>query len=212
MKEKARGWPVASIILSVLLIISLVGGFYLNGNSKKLVEEQLNKDIDFFSDYVVAVNDYHIASKYFDLGGANLDLGNSYTEKRDYYYEFAIDYFDEAKEQFTDGKELLIHSESKLDNIKDISPNEFYNKEVQNRIKQNEIMFSLIEKYYLLVDYMSNQLYEINYGSETEATRYFNMYNDLIIEVNEDLISLSDISQEIDLAWDSDWYPLNEGA
>ena len=112
MKEKARGWPVASIILSVLLIISLVGGFYLNGNSKKLVEEQLNKDIDFFSDYVVAVNDYHIASKYFDLGGANLDLGNSYTEKRDYYYEFAIDYFDEAKEQFTDGKELLIHSES----------------------------------------------------------------------------------------------------
>lgn len=205
MTRNKEGDKATIIVLIVLLIISLGFNIYLFGDSK-------NSNVDFFNNYVIAVNDYHIANSYFDLGVTNLDTGIWYIETEDYYYESAVDYLSVAKEQLTETKAFLIHSEAKLKNIENKAPDQFYKKEIQNRIEQNEIMLSLTNKYYLLVDYMDKQLYEINYGSEIEATRYFNMYNDLIIEVNEDLYALSDISQEIDLAWDQDWYPLTEGA
>lgn len=205
MTRNKEGDKATIIVLIVLLIISLGFNIYLFGDSK-------NSNVDFFNNYVIAVNDYHIANSYFDLGVTNLDTGIWYIETEDYYYESAVDYLSVAKEQLTETKAFLIHSEAKLKNIENTAPDQFYKKEIQNRIEQNEIMLSLTNKYYLLVDYMDKQLYEINYGSEIEATRYFNMYNDLIIEVNEDLYALSDISQEIDLAWDQDWYPLTEGS
>ena len=188
------------LVFAVILSVGFFVGFNTPGDN-----------IDFFNNYVIAVNDYHIANSYFDLGGVNLDAADWYTLSDDYYYEDVIGYIDLAKEQFTDARALLIHSETKLKNIENKAPNQFYEKEIQNRIKQNGIMLSLTNKLYLLADYMSKELYEINYGSEAEATRYFNMQNDLIVEFNEVLYALSDVSQEIDLDWDSDWYPLTEG-
>ena len=203
-----------SIGLLILLVISIGAGFYYHDQAIKQIDiesRQNQQNIDFFNDYVVAVNDYHVADSYFDLANVNLDNGIWYSGTEGYYYEFAIDYLEIARGQLTDAKELLAHSKVRLESIRDKAPNQFYKDEVQNRIEQNEIMFSIINKYYSLVDYMDKQLYEVNYGSEAEATRYFNMYNELIVESNEDLASLSDISQGIDLAWDQDWYVLFEG-
>ena len=201
MIEKSK---IMGVVLVIFLLISIGFNIYLYKFS-------LKDDTEFFKDYVIAMNDYHIANSYFNLGSTNLDNGDFYIEG-DYYYEFAIDYFDVAKEQFTDAKQLLIHSKAKLENIERGVPNDFYKEEIQNRKEQNEIMLSLINQYFLLADYTSKQIYEINYGSETEATRYFNLYNDLIIEINKNLQKISDISQKIDLVWDQDWYVLLEGA
>lgn len=192
------------LVLLILLIISISFNAYLLITSSK-------KTTDFFKDYVVAINDYHVASSYFDLANANLDNGNWYSSQVDYYYETAIDYYDISKEQLTISKEFLIHAKQKINAVKNMAPNTFYQEEMDNRIEQIDILVDLDNQFYLLNDYMASELYEINYGSETEATRYYNLYNDLISEVNVNLKKLSDISQEIDLAWDNNWYPLFEG-
>ncbi len=203
---KGKGEVNAIVVILIVLLVASIGFNVYQYNN------QQQDSTTFFDDYVIAVNDYHIANSFFDLGNTNLDTGIWYIETEEYYYDSAIDYLDLAKEQLTDAKALLIHSERKLKGIENKAPNKFYEQELQNRIEQNKVMLSVTDKYFLLVDYMDKQLYEINYGSETEATRYFNMYNDLIVEANEDLVKLSDISQEIDLNWNSDWYPLLEGS
>jgi len=205
MENSKKNSKVVWIILVILLVVSIGFNIYLFKDNKK-------GNIDFFNDYVIAINDYHIASEDFDLAGVNLNTGNWYIETGEYYYEFAIDYYDKAKEQLMDSKEFLTHAKLKLEVIKDDSPNQFYDKEITNRLEQIDILFDLVNQYYLLNDHMSKQLYEINYGSETEATRYFNLYNDLILEINDNLQKHNNISQKIDLAWDSNWYPLMESA
>lgn len=202
--KNRSGWIIFSIILLILLIVSIGANIYFYTLPKE-------DNTEFFNSYVIAMNDYHTASELFSVAGSNLDYGNWYTETEGYYYESAIDYYDRAKEQLIESKELLTHAKLKLNNIKNDSPNEFYTKEINNRLEQINIFLSLVDQYYLLNDYMSKQLYEVNYGSKTEATRYYNSYNDLIPEVNENMKKLSDISQKIDLAWDQDWYPLFEG-
>ncbi len=192
------------IVLIVLFIISIGFNIYLYNFS-------LKDDTEFFNNYVIAINDYHVADSYFELAVINLENANWYTET-DYYYDTAINYIDLGKDQTGEAKQLLLHAKSKLDILKDIPPNEFYREEINNRIEQTDILLDLNNQYYLLLDYMSKSLYEINYGSETEATRYHLLYNDLIPEINENMQKLSDISQEIDLAWDEDWYVLFEGA
>lgn len=195
-------------ILITLLLVSIVFNIYSYQNPIR--EEKDN--LEFFDNYIIAMNDYHIAMSFFELSSANLDLSIWYVSMEEYYYQDAIDYTDLAKEQITQAKELIIHSQSKLQEIDNIAPNEFYGEEVKNRIEQNRIFLLLIDQYYTLIDYEVKQLYEINYGSETEATRYFNMYNDLVEESNKNLIALSNISQTIDLNWNSNWYPLMEGS
>ena len=199
-KERKRS---IIVILSVLFVLSMGLNIYLYNLS-------LKEDVEFYNDYIIAVNDYHVADIWFAHAVGNLDNGDLYTEGA-YDYETAIDYYDEAKGQVTNSKELLIHAKSKLDAIKDNAPNEFYNEEINDRLEQINILIDLNSQYFLLSDYASEELYEINYGLEIEATRYFLLYNDLIPELNENLQKLSDVSQKIDLRWDQDWYALFQG-
>jgi hypothetical protein len=60
---------------------------------------------------------------------------------------------------------------------------------------------------YSLSDYAKQELYEINYGSQTNATDLWNKYNALVIEFNNNLKPLSDVQNKIDISWDQDWYP-----
>ncbi len=195
---------IPMILIGIILVISIGFNIYL-------FEDNKEDNIEFFNDYIIGINDYNEASFQFDLARLNLKYGNDYTEEAEgYYYEFAVDYYDKGKEQINNAKEFLQHSKKQLNGIKDNAPNTFYDIEIENRLKQINLLLSLSNKVYSLLDYMDKQLYEINYGSETEATRYYNMYNDMIIEMNEELYTLSDVSQEIDLSWDQNWYPLLE--
>ena len=193
---------INKLILPMVLIFFVVS----IGLNVHLYKESEKENLDFFKDYVIAINDYHIADGYFNIANLNLDLGNWYVQTERYSYDYAVDYYDEAKEQLTQSKELLIHSRSKLERIRDITPNEFYDREIENRLEQNEILLSLSNQYFLLNDYMIKQMNELLLDNQTEATRYNNLYNDLVVESNENLYDLSDISQEIDLDWDQDWY------
>ncbi len=204
MSELRIDMKVVSVILLVLVIIfASTTIYYYNKNSNSS-----GGNPDFFNNYVIAMNDYHVAMEFFELGSANLDYGNDYTLTGEYYYDSAIMFYDRSREQLSDSKELLNHAELKINEIRDISPDQFYDTELDNREKQIDITMGLVDQYILLNDYVSKQLYEINYGSETEATRYYNLYNDLIKEVNLNMKELSDVSNDIDLAWDRDWYPL----
>lgn len=193
------------IILIALLIISIGFNIYLYKLSSK-------ENTEFFKDYVIALNDYHIADSYFNLASGSLDDVNWYSQTEGYYYDTAMTYVDAGKDHIREAKQLLLHAKSKFDILKDLPPTEFYREEINNRIEQTDVLFDLCDQYYLLLDYSYLEMYELLYGIETEATRYHNLYNDLIPEVNVNLQKLSDVSQEIDLAWDKDWYVLFEGA
>ncbi len=204
-KKETKSPKLIISILAVLLVVSIASSIYLYA-SRPSPEDHT----EFFNDYIIAVNDYHTASSFHDLAGANLDTVNWYTQTEDYYQDTAINYITTGKDQSGDCKELLLHAENKLNNLKDNAPNEFYNTEINNRIEQAKILSELCDQTLQLLEYTRLQLEEINYGSETEAIRYYNLYGDLIPEFNENLKNLSDISQEIDLAWDQDWYVLFE--
>lgn len=203
MKREATNlYIMLGVLMGIITILAVI--LFMDVGNKT------NQDLEFFNNYVIAVNDYHVADIWFALAIGSKESGETYTDGA-YTYDKAIGYFDESKEAVTKSKALLIHAKSKLDLIKDDAPNEFYTEEINDRLEQINILIDLDSQYFLLNDYLSKELEEINYGSDTEATRYYLLYNDLIPEVNINLQKLSDVSQRIDLRWDQDWYALFEG-
>ena len=176
-----------------------------NNNLKKEVEYTKENLISFFTEYSIALNDIYVGKEYVSLASTNLDIANDYT-LRDYTYFDAKRIYDAGKTNALDGKELLIKAESRLKKIQNNSPTLFYEEEIENRLEQIRLWILVEEKTYLLIDYMDKQIYEINYGDEDKSTKYFNMYNNLIPKLNEDMEDLSNVQNNIDLAWDKDWY------
>jgi len=167
--------------------------------------EDMNND-EFYKEYIIALNNNHVANAYLEMADANLDTGNWYIGTGEYYYEDAVDYFDISKEQSKDAENLLIVSISKFKSLKESTPNEFFDVEIDNRIEQSEILLELVKQYYNLADYVIIQLHEVNYGSESRATEYNNKYNNLIVDLNDNLKKLDVVNQRIDLKWEQDWY------
>jgi exonuclease VII small subunit len=203
-KEKSKN---LSIFIAVAVILVLATGFLTYSYTLNQSSSSQENTLNFFKEYSVALNNIHVASGLFDIASLNLDAGNSYVETGEYYYEFAIDYYDTGKEQVLDAKELLNKAKTKLQNLQNNAPNSFFQEDVEKRIEQADSLISVSNDLYSLLDYQKQQLYEINYGSESKATEYYNKYNTLIPEFNNKLKKLSEIQNQIDLNWDQDWYP-----
>jgi hypothetical protein len=209
------------IILAILLIAGtyFVTSFYLD-NQVNLQKEQCNsqvnsinskneQNINFFREYSIALNNIHVGTSYTDIARVNLHKLNDYVSSNDtrYIYIFAEDIANLGKEQATESKDYLIKAKNKLETIKNNAPNNFFKEDVSNRIEQTDALITYADQTYNLLDYSIKQLYEINYGSKSTATEYWNKYNALILELNSNLKKLSDIQNRIDLNWDQDWYP-----
>jgi len=186
-------------ILLALLLLSLGFNAY---TYKYGYHSQIEKNIDFFTNYIIALKNYNMADFKFYDARLSLDYGNNYLRSEEgYFYEVAVGYYDEGKEHINNAKGYLQSSKNKLNEIRFSSPNGFYEREIKNRLKQVDSLLSLSNKLYFLLDYADKQLYEVNYGSETKAIEYSNRYKDLIIEVNDQILDFNSLSEEIDLAW-----------
>jgi len=203
-KEKSKN---LAIFIAVAIILVLVTGFLTYSYTLNQSASSQEKTLNFFKEYSIALNNIHVASGLFDIASLNLNAGNSYVETGEYYYEFAIDYYDTGKEQVLDAKELLNKANSKLQNLQTNAPNSFFESDVKDRIEQVDALISVSNYLYSLLDYQKQQLYEVNYGSKSKATEYYNKYNALVPEFNNKLKRLSEIQNRIDLNWDQDWYP-----
>lgn len=165
-------------------------------------------NIDFLKEYSIALNNFHVAFSYLELAVANRDYGNYYAQTEEYYYDTAMSYYDTCKEQTNDAREMLNKAERKLNSITGNAPDEFFAKELDNRIEQTVILTRFADSSYDLCDFAALQIYELAYGDEEKATEYFEKYNDEIYVHNDILRNLSTINNEIDIEWDQDWYPL----
>jgi vacuolar-type H+-ATPase subunit I/STV1 len=232
---------VVVVIAAVLITFFLTNQFHINKfkEYKVGVQEQLDKNtakvsllqtqrdtlksqianltaekdsnLDFLKDYSTSLINIHRAMSYIDLASANLASGNEYVATGEYYYNFAIPFYDVGKEQVLDAKELLNKAKIRLKSVESKSPNDFYKKDVENRIKQVDALLSVSDSLYDLLDYQGKQLYEVNYGSESKATDFLNRYNNLIPKYNSQLEQLGKVHDSIDLEWDQDWYASFQG-
>lgn len=176
----------------------------LNTENNNLKKEGENL-ISFFTEYAIALNDIYIGRDKISLASTNLDVANDYTLGAYTHFD-AKRIYDTGKTYALDGKELLIKADVRLKKIQNNSPTLFYEEEIDNRLEQIRLWILFEEKTYLLIDYMSKHIYEVNYGDKDKATKYFNMYNNLVPKLNKDMKDLSDVQNKIDLVWDKDWY------
>jgi hypothetical protein len=206
------------IVLAILLIAVtyFATSSYLNNLYKKQIsgitqqnQDQQAKNINFFKEYSIALNDIASGSSDTDFANVNLDKLNDYASPNGtgYIYELAVPFADLGKDQATKSKDYLVKAKAKLEGIKNNAPNDFFKEDVSNRMEQTDLLIIYANQTYNLLDYEKQELYEINYGSQTKATEYWNKYNALIIEFNSNLKQLSDVQNKIDMKWDQDWYP-----
>jgi len=205
----------------IILILAIVLTYFISSQTsvskynseldlqKISCQSDKTKLTDFTREYSVALNDIYIGNSYLELSMSNFQRAEEYVLNNEtpYVYAYADSFFDTVKEQSAKSKDFLDKAKNKLDSIRDKSPNELFNGDVQNRIEQINLLTALSLQYYNLGDYKKQELYEVNLGSQSKATEYFNKANALIPEINNNLRKLSDVQNKIDMAWDQDWYP-----
>lgn len=171
-----------------------------------------NQNLNFLNDYSIALIDIHVASGYADMANVNLDYLKDYTSPNGtgqgvYVYASAARIADGGKDQATKAKDYLTKARSKLQAIADSAPNAFFKEDIANRINQTDILTTYANQVYNLLEYYEQELYQVNYGSNTNAMEFLNKYNALVPQFNSNLKELSDLQNKIDLQWDQDWYP-----
>lgn len=185
-------------------------------SEKETLQNQINTlkedNIDFTKEYSIVLNNIHMAINYLTSSAGNLDYGNYYVQTGDYTYASAVIYHEIGGQQALNSKALLEQAEEKLKNIKDKSPNDFFERDVVNRLNQTKTLFDVANNLFWLNYYAEKELYEVNYGTiKSEATQWHNNYNDMIPYYNINTKKMNDIHNKIDLQWDRDWYPNYEG-
>ncbi len=218
MMNKKKSVLLTYIIIGLILI---VGTYfitsYMNTKEINLIQEKHKNEmgslhesnLQFLKEYSIALNNIHMSIALLDLAIVNKDNVISYTDSngQGYIYETAKSIINLGKDQSMDAQDYLTKAKIRLEGIKDKAPNDFFKEDISNRLEQIDLLLVFATQTYSLLDYTSQQLYEINYGTETKATEYYNKYNDLIPRYNSNLKKLSDIQNKIDLQWDQDWYP-----
>lgn len=194
-----------TIIIFLILLVLISSGCITDNKSTN--NKEAEDIISFFMEYNIAIMNIQMAREYLATSQANLDIGVDYILSEEYTYVDAENIFDEGKEQTLKANEYLTKSIKKLEKIKENTPNSFFKQDIENRIKQTNLLISISDDYYLLLDYLIKELYEVNYGSSLKAKEYNNKYNDLIPKIDSTLNELSAVQSDIDLEWDQDWFP-----
>lgn len=212
MKEKNSSKLIFGVIIS-LLILALIVSVYFNFKYYTLYKAKENdalksneNSVSFLNDYIIAISDYNKADGRLELAMLNFEYASEYVLTEEYYYVSAEGLFDNVLKYLDEAEKSIVICERKLYDMENKSSSEFINKDISNRQKQAEVLKSVIILYKEMVKLYKDSLYEINYGSEVKSEEKLKEYNSKIPEFNNKLKELSDISNEIDLEWDKDWF------
>ncbi len=198
-------------ILAILVVILLVSNTYVYNYGQNKISVGRAESIEFMKDYTTAVINIHVAINNINLANANLIRTNEYVQG-EYVYEYAKDVYGLGKDQINDAKQYLLKARDRLERIENNAPNEFFKVDVSNRLRQVEILISISDLTYSLLDNSEKQIYEVNYGSTLKAEDYLDEYNNVLVpQSNDKFRELSDIQNEIDKHWDQNWYPTFRG-
>ena len=174
--------------------------------SEQAKETQLNENLEFFKEYASALVSLHVGLHLQSLADVNFDYFIDEYDIEDYSY-YDVEYLSKAaKEQALDSKEFFMKANKKFKELKEQAPNDFFKEELVNRIEQSRLWVILAT---LTFDYVYNyeqSVYEVNYGTRASSDVYYDKYILAIDEYNEWIYEVDDVEQEIDLAWDQDWY------
>jgi len=198
-KEKKKN---SNIEMFAIFLIGIVAGillmfFAVGGNQT-----------EFFTEYTIATNYIDSVIQTHKIAEINFNFLLEYVDSEDsYYYEDASTYLDNTISELNKAQEELIISKKRLENIKSFAPNDFYKEEIELRIKQINLLYSMGEKRLKMIDLSNKELYEINFGSEIKAEEYYLEANKVIEEFNKDLDTSIEINNEIDIHWGENFYP-----
>ena len=186
------------VLVQLIIIISLVSF---------LVFISFNED-DFITEYTIATNYIDSAIATQKIAEINFGYYIDYTSQEEgYYYEDASVYLDNTISELEKSQEELIISKQKLENLKGLEPNKFYEEELTLRIEQLDLAYEVSKKRLELIDINNKELYEINFGSEIKANEYYEESNRLVEEFNVVLLESIEVSNKIDIHWGENFYP-----
>lgn len=190
--------------LSLFIIFSIVLSLFLYD---KIQEVKLTKENNekFIKDYTIATNYIDSVIYTQKIAEINFKQYTDYTfSEYGYEYIYASTYLDNSYEMLDESIEQLRKSRKILENL---SYNEFFNGEIQLRLKQIDLLTNLSKKRMDMIDYSKKELYEINYGSESKAEEINKKNNEMIESFNIDIENSIELDKEIDIYWKEDFYP-----
>ena len=192
-------------IISIIIIFLAIIGIFVTGIF--LVYQNQNR-MEFFESYTIATNYIDSVIQTHKIVEINYGYYNVYTHQEEgYYYDSASTYLDSSLSMLEKTKEKLEKSDYRLKFVQELSPNEFYDKEINLRSEQVNILMEVSIKRIELITLSNEVLYEINFGSQEKADEMTKEINDLIEEMNKDIEGSIEIMKEIDVHWSEDWYP-----
>lgn len=169
-------------------------------------DEYKERNIQFITKYSIALINMHVAREDIGLAVLNLDLGRYYTET-DYFYEVARTYYETGIQQNTKARGFLLRAKKELQDIQNNTPNNFFRKDVQNRIRHSNALLEYQGHLAKMLEYTNEELYQTNFGSEDKAAENLKKYNQEIVPYNAVLEKITEIETGIELEWSQEWYP-----
>jgi len=192
----------ADSIVGLLIVGAIFLGFgllYLGYSS--------GDNTDFFTDYTVATN--YIDDTILNLRITNINYGSflDYVYDEDYSYTEAYPFLDSSVSLLDTSLENIERSKKILTSIRDKAPTDFYEKEVDLRMIQADILWDYSKNTINMIKLEKAELYEINFGSEELASL---KHDELLLLYEKDITltdSILDINKQIDIHWGENFYP-----
>lgn len=188
----------------------LIGLFFLSFVLLTLMGFMLNESQgkeDVYKKYASALGDISVATNLFDASAYQLYFINYYTFEDGYSYDFAMDTLDFGRIRIITLNGFLNKSEEKLLSLENSEFGNFFKEDIENRLIYIRSLREASENLDSLIQSRMDQVYEMNYGSESKAMEFNKEYNVLTEESVEKLKNLDIIQKEIDEHWETDWYP-----
>lgn len=202
-----------SIIENIKLSNQLLVCDEENLNSNLIIEslnEKNQADKDFYYRYSIVLNNIWDAYTWYQTANTNFDVGYYYATEEDYDYDSAKSFFDISKSQTIDAKEIMLRVERDLLILQNKTSDEHYKEDIKLRLEYTHTFLDVLDNSIIVTESLLNELYEVNYGSEDTAKQYHIKANNHLDMVNKDLKILYNITNDIDMLWDQDWYDLIE--
>ena len=163
---------------------------------KGAAEGAKSESAAFFEEYVDALNDIHAAGSYIEVANANLVSGEDFRRTVEYDYDSLNEKYGSGRDQALKAKNHLSEAKKTLNGILETAPNAFFEGEVEARLEQVQLYTDIAGKLDSLLENASQQLYEINFGSDQKAVELSGQYSVLVTELNTVLEELGELRRE----------------